>query len=81
MADTERLRRDLYAAFKNRALMYWHVFDELRRALGEPQAIALLSSAMAWQEAGVADADIAADTWQPGRDGCCHLHVRPGRAH
>jgi hypothetical protein len=57
----------------------------------------------AWQEAGVADADIAAlcriagrvdngtfeaagfefsaDTWQPGRDGCCHLHVRPGRAH
>jgi hypothetical protein len=124
MADTERLRRDLYAAFKNRALMYWHVFDELRRALGEPQAIALLSSAIeargreigrqfsrygpadlaglrdafvggvpdditlqrcplkeAWQEAGVADADIAADTWQPGRDGCCHLHVRPGRAH
>ena len=22
----------------------------------------------------------SADTWQPGRDGCCHLHVRPGRA-
>jgi hypothetical protein len=163
MADTERLRRDLYAAFKNRALMYWHVFDELRKALGEPQATALLSRAIeargreigrqfsrygpadlaglrdafvggvpdegrmfaprvercdatalditlqrcplkeAWQEAGVADADIAAlcriagrvdngtfeaagfefaaDTWQPGRDGCCHLHVRPGRAH
>ena len=19
-----------------------------------------------------------ADTWQPGRDGCCHLHLRPG---
>jgi hypothetical protein len=163
MADTERLRRDLYAAFKNRALMYWHVFDELRKALGEPQATALMARAIeargreigrqfsrygpadlaglrdafvggvpddgrmfaprvdrcdatalditlqrcplkeAWQEAGVADADIAAlcriagrvdngtfeaagfefsaDTWQPGRDGCCHLHVRPGRAH
>jgi hypothetical protein len=163
MADTERLRRDLYAAFKNRALMYWHVFDELRKALGEPQATALMARAIeargreigrqfsrygpadlaglrdafvggvpddgrmfaprvdrcdatalditlqrcplkeAWQEAGVADADIAAlcriagrvdngtfeaagfefsaDTWQPGRDGCCHLHVCPGRAH
>jgi hypothetical protein len=163
MADTERLRRDLYAAFKNRALMYWHVFDELRKALGEPQTTALMARAIeargreigrqfsrygpadlaglrdafiggvpddgrmfaprvdrcdatalditlqrcplkeAWQEAGVADADIAAlcriagrvdngtfeaagfefsaDTWQPGRDGCCHLHVRPGRAH
>ena len=160
MADTERLRRDLYAAFKNRALMYWHVFDELRKALGEPQATALMARAIeargreigrqfsrygpadlaglrdafvggvpdegrmfgphvdrcdatalditlqrcplkeAWQEAGVADVDIAAlcriagrvdngtfeaagfqfsaDTWQPGRDGCCHLHVRPG---
>ena len=54
MADAERLRGELYAAFKNRALMYWHVFDELRKALGEPQ---------------------------PGREGCCHLHVRPGRAH
>ena len=163
MADAERLRRDLYAAFKNRALMYWHMFDELRKALGEPQATALMARAIeargreigrqfsrygpadltglrdafvggvpddgrmfaprvdrcdatalditlqrcplkeAWQEADVADADIAAlcriagrvdngtfeaagfefsaDTWQPSRDGCCHLHVRPGRAH
>ena len=163
MTDAERLRRDPYAAFKNRALMYWHVLDELRKALGEPQATALMARAIeargreigrqfsrygpadltglrdafvggvpddgrmfaprvdrcdatalditlqrcplkeAWQEAGVADADTAAlcriagrvdngtfeaagfefsaDTWQPGRDGCCHLHVRPGRAH
>jgi hypothetical protein len=21
-----------------------------------------------------------ADTWTPGREGCCHLHIRPGRA-
>jgi hypothetical protein len=161
MADAERLRGELYAAFKNRALMYWHVFAELRRALGEPQAITLLSSAIeargreigtqfrrfgpsdlaglrdafvggvpdegrmfaprvercdataldtqlqrcplkdAWRETGVPEADIAtlcriagrvdngtfeaagfefsAETWQPGREGCCHLHIRPGR--
>lgn len=21
----------------------------------------------------------SADTWQPGREGCCHLHIRPGK--
>jgi hypothetical protein len=88
MADAERLRGELYAAVKNRALMYWHVFDELGTALGESQ------------EAGVADPGIAtlcriagrvvngtfeaagfqfsADTWRPGHDGCRHLHIRPG---
>ena len=163
MADDERLRGEVYAAFKNRALMYWHIFAELRRALGEPQAMLLLSRAIeargreigrvfarygpanlaglrdafvagvpdegrrlaprvercdaeglditlqrcplkdAWHEAGVPEADIAtlcrvagrvdngtfeaagfefsADTWQPGREGCCHLHIRPGRGH
>ena len=161
MTDVERLRRELYAAFKNRALMYWHVFDELRRALGESQASTLMSRAIeargreigrqfarfapadlaglrdafvggvpdagrmfaprvercdvaalditlqrcplkeAWQEAGLSGTDIAtlcriagrvdngtfeaagfefsADTRQQGRDGCCHLHIRPGR--
>jgi hypothetical protein len=160
MADVERLRGELYAAFKNRALMYWHVFDELRKALGESQAGTLMARAIeargreigrqftryapadlaglrdafvggvpdagrmfaprvercdaaalditlqrcplkeAWQEAGLAETDIAtlcriagrvdngtfeaagfqfsADTWRPGRDGCCHLHIRPG---
>ena len=162
MADAERLRGELYAAFKNRALMYRHVFEELRKALGEPDAVGLMGRAIeargreigrqfaryapadlkglreafvggvpdegrmfaprvercdaaalditlqrcplkeAWQEAGVPEADIAtlcriagrvdnatfeaagfqfsADTWQPGRDGCCHLHIRPGPA-
>jgi hypothetical protein len=22
--------------------------------------------------------EFSADTWQPGRDGCCSLHIRPG---
>ena len=143
--------------------MYWHVFDELRKALGEPQATGLMARAIeargreigrqfaryapadlaglrdafiggvpdegrmfaprvercdaaaldialqrcplkeAWQAAGVSDSDVAAlcriagrvdngtfeaagfefsaDTWQPGRDGCCHLHIRPGPIH
>jgi L-2-amino-thiazoline-4-carboxylic acid hydrolase len=160
VGDEARLRNEVYAAFKNRALVYWHVFDELRRALGAPQAETLLARAIeargreigrafapygpadlsglrdafvagvpdggrmfdphvercdaaalditlrrcplkdAWHEAGVSAADVAtlcriagrvdngtfeaagfafsADTWQPGRDGCCHLHVRPG---
>ena len=21
----------------------------------------------------------SADTWQPGGEGCCHLHIRPGK--
>ena len=33
MSD-ELLRQAVYAAFKNRALMYWHIFRELRDELG-----------------------------------------------
>jgi hypothetical protein len=130
MADAERLRGELYAAFKNRALMYWHVFDELREALGESQASTLMARAIEARGreigrpfarfapadlAGLRDAFVggvpdagrmfaprvercdtaglnitlqrcplkeawqeAADTWRPGHDGCCHLHIRPG---
>ena len=161
-ASAERLRAALYAAFKHRALLYYRIFDEMRRALGEEQATEILSRAIyargteigavfarhgpadmaglrdafvamipdegrmfaadvercdagaldiklqrcplkeAWLEAGLPEAEVArlcriagrvdngtfeaagfefwADTWQPGRDGCCHLHVRPGKA-
>jgi hypothetical protein len=80
-----RLRAQLYAAFKHRALLYDRIFDQMRR----------------WREAEAAEADVArlcaiagrvdngtveaagfefqADTWQPGRDGCCHLHIRPDK--
>ncbi len=156
----QELRKQLYAAFKHRAMLYYLIFDELRRELDEPRAIAILQRAIrrrgetvgqpfaafapddlpglcqaflagipdagrmfsadvercdahqlditlqscplkdAWQEAGLSDQEVAtlcqiaaaidagtfegagfafsADTWQPGRDGCCHLHIRPG---
>ena len=158
----EQLRRELYDSFKNRAIIYWLIFDELRRELGTAKAEELLSRAIyrrgaqiggqkfasfgpsdltglkkaflggipdggqmfqpevlaeqpdaldikfhgcplrdAWLEAGLPEDDVAticriaaridngtfeaagfefsADTWQPGGDGCCCLHIRPGR--
>lgn len=161
MTSEEGLRQQLYASFKNRAMLYYWFFDELRRELGPARATAIMERAIyrrgreiggqfarygpsdlaglrqafldfvpdggrmfapevercdasglditlhrcplkdAWLEAGVPEADIAtlchiagrvdngtfeaagfefsADTWQPGREGCCHLHIRPGR--
>jgi hypothetical protein len=160
-AAEDRLRTQLYGAFKHRALLYYRIFDEMRRTLGQAQATEILSRAIyargteigaafarhgpadlaglrdaflalipdegrmfaadvercdgsalditlqrcplkdAWLEAGVPEADVAhlcriagrvdngtfeaagfefwADTWQPGREGCCHLHIRPGK--
>jgi hypothetical protein len=40
------LRDQLYAAFKHRAMLYYLIFDELRRTLDEPQAIAILQRAI-----------------------------------
>lgn len=159
MTSEDRLRRDLYAAFRNRALLYRQFFDTLRRELGDERAEATLGRAIyargteigqsfarfapadlaglrdafvgfvpdggamfapevtrcdarglditlhrcplkdAWLEAGVAEPDVArlcriagridngtfeaagfdfsADTWQPGREGCCRLRIRP----
>jgi len=161
VTSEERLRQDLYGAFRNRALLYHHLFDTLRKELGEARAVEVMGRAIyargteigkafaryapddlaglrdafvgfvpddgrmfapevtrcdaggldiklqrcplkdAWHEAGVPESDIAtlcriagrvdngtfeaagfefaADTWQPGREGCCHLHIRPGR--
>jgi predicted ArsR family transcriptional regulator len=143
-------------------MMYYHIFAELRRELGEARAADIMKRAIyrrgtevgrafaryapadldglrrafvgmvpdegrmfapevtradaggldikfhrcplkeAWQEAGVAESDIAtlchiagrvdngtfegagfafgADTWTPGAEGCCYLHIRPGPA-
>lgn len=72
-ASDERLRRELHASFKHRALLYRRFFDELRRELGEARATELMRRAIYAR-----GREIGADTWQPGREGCCHLHVRPG---
>jgi hypothetical protein len=156
----QSLRTELVASFKNRALFYWHFFDQMRRELGEAKATEIMKEPIyargltvgkqfsqyaprdmpgvrdaflkilpdggslfapevqrcdaggvdiqfhrcplkeAWIEAQVSPEDMAklchiagrldngtfegagfafsADTWQPGREGCCHLHVRPG---
>jgi hypothetical protein len=159
MTETE-LRRQLYDSFKNRALIYYYIYDELRRELGAERAEQILGRAIyrrgaargmekyaqygprdlaglkaaflggladegrmfqpevlrddpegldikfhrcplrdAWLEAGLPAEDVAAlcriaskiddgtfeaagfqfsaDTWQPGGEGCCYLHIRP----
>jgi len=154
------LRERLLHAYKHRALIYYHIFDELRKELGEEKAKAIMQRGIrrrglevgtkfaryaphdmqglreafaegsavhqwlfepevercdaggldvkhgrcplkeAWQEAGLPDHEVATlceiaaaidfgtfasagfrfecDTWTPGGDGCCHLHIRPG---
>ncbi len=161
MSEKE-LREQLYASFKNRALLYYLIHDELRNELGAARAADLMKRAIyrrgkanglkyakyapadleglrqaflggipddgkmfapevervdaagldvkfhrcplkeAWQEAGLSEDEVAtlcaiaatidngtfegagfrfsADTWKPGGDGCCHLHIRPGKA-
>jgi hypothetical protein len=157
----EQLREELYDSFKNRAILYYLIFDEMRKELGAEKAEAILSRAIyrrgeqkgaaryarfapgnllalkdafvagsadtgrmfepevlradseavdikhgqcplknAWHEMGLPDEEVAtmcriaakiddgtfeaagfkfsAETWQPGRDGCCVLHIRPG---
>jgi len=156
----DELRQQLRASFANRALIYFLVFDEMRRELGADRAAEILKRAIyrrgeqigrqfapyapndleglkeaflkiipddgkmfepklqqcgedrldidlmtcplkeAWQEAGLDDNDLETmcriageidkgtfesagfrfevDTWKPGRDGCCRLHIRPG---
>lgn len=154
----QSLRDQLYDSFKNRAMIYHTMYEELRRELGAEKAEELMQRAIyqrgaekgqkyaqfapdnldglcqafvdglpdegrmfepevvrrdpealdikfhrcplreAWQEAGLPDELIAtlcriaaridngtfesagfgffADTWQPGGEGCCHLHIR-----
>jgi hypothetical protein len=157
----EQLRAQLYDSFKNRAMIYSLIFDQLRTELGAARAEEILSRAIyrrgqqqgreryarfapadlaglktaflagvadggrmfqpevlrsdareldikfhacplrdAWLAAGLGPEDVAtlcriasrvdygtfegagfrfsADTWRPGGDGCCCLHIRPG---
>ena len=156
----DRHRKELYAAYKNRAMMYYHIFEELRKEMGNEKAAEIMKRGIynrgleigkkyeeygpgdleglktgflagatdkgkmfqpdvlrcdakgldiqlqscplkeAWQEAGLSDQEVAkmcdiaafvdygtfegagfrftAETWQPGREGCCKLKIRPG---
>jgi hypothetical protein len=38
----KELRGAVYSAFKNRAMMYYHIFDELRKEVGEKKAAAIM---------------------------------------
>ncbi|MBP1715849.1 MAG: hypothetical protein H6Q42_4052, partial [Deltaproteobacteria bacterium] len=42
----KKLRQHLYGSFKNRALMYYHIFDELRKQVGEKKATAIMKKAI-----------------------------------
>jgi hypothetical protein len=42
----KELRQNLYGAFQNRALMYYHIFDELRKEIGEKKATAVMKRAI-----------------------------------
>ena len=79
-----QLRDQAYGSFKNRALRYRAIFEELRNELGEPRVAELMKGAIAGRvDNGTFEAagfEFAADTWTPGGEGCCHLHLRPGRA-
>lgn len=36
------LREQLYASFKNRAMMYYHIFEELRKEVGDEKATEIM---------------------------------------
>ena len=154
----EHLREELRSSFKNRAILYYLIYDEMRRELGPERAEQLISRAIyrrgrqvgerfaqfgpddlaglreaflagipdsgrlfapnliredaeelvihlescplkdAWEELGLDDQEretmcriagvidqgtfeaagfeFVADTWKPGRSGCCHLRIQ-----
>lgn len=160
MSQEEILRQQLYDAYKHRAILYYLIYDELRRELGAAKAEEIMGRAIyrrglengrkygaygpsdlaglkqaflggiadngkmfqpevlrddtsgldikfhncplrdAWREYGLPEAEIAtlcriaaridngtfesagfhfsADTYQPGGEGCCFLHIRKG---
>jgi hypothetical protein len=38
----EILRQQLYAAYKNRGMMYYHIFQELRKEVGDEKAAEIM---------------------------------------
>jgi hypothetical protein len=44
--NEDHLRNELHASFKNRAVLYYLIFDELRKEVGEQQATEILKRAI-----------------------------------
>ena len=159
--SADKLREELYNSFKNRAMIYYNMYQTLKAELGKEKAAELMQDAIykrgveqsqalqgldnqdvlalkekflsiipddgqmfgpeilhaekdavdikfhhcplkeCWLDAGIPEGEVAelcriaarvdnglfegagfnfhAETWEPGRDGCCHLHLRPGK--
>jgi hypothetical protein len=46
MPNEDELRERLYDAYKHRALLYWHIFDELRDEIGQERAAEVMKRAI-----------------------------------
>lgn len=46
MSQEETLRRQLYDSYKNRAMIYYLIFDEMRKAIGASRAEEIMSRAI-----------------------------------
>lgn len=44
--NQKKLRQALYSTYKNRAMIYFYIFDELRKELGERKAAAIMKRAI-----------------------------------
>ena len=44
--SNDNLRNELLASFKNRAILYYRIFEEMRKEVGEQQAIVVLKRAI-----------------------------------
>lgn len=75
--DADQLERELKDAFKNRALIYWEVYDELRRELGPEQAQRLLSRAIERRGKAAGDALFRDTPADPVKIGERFLSVSP----
>lgn len=89
-----RLRRELEEAFANRAHLYRLLLEELEAEVGPEAAERLLARVLERRAtlcrlAGAFDRGLfetagvgfAAETWRPGRAGCCRIRLtRPGAA-
>ncbi|MBM3532780.1 MAG: hypothetical protein FJX60_07075 [Alphaproteobacteria bacterium] len=75
--DAGQLERELKDAFKNRALIYWEIYDELRRELGPEKAGALLARAIERRGKAAGDALFRGMPADPVKIGERFLAVSP----